>query len=70
MQRVQQNLDGEKRHSYIFFVCVTEQHYVSIFFTRLWSVGKALISDIQNPEVSGFLDMRMRIDTKPNGKQT
>ena len=20
-----------------FFVCLTEQHYVSIFFTRLWS---------------------------------
>ena len=23
-------------------VCVTEQHYFSIFFTRLWPVGHAL----------------------------
>ena len=35
-------------------VCVTEQHYVSIFFTRLWSVRRALISDTPNPEISGF----------------
>ena len=27
-------------------LCVTEQHYVSIFFTRLWSVHTALISDV------------------------
>ena len=35
-------------------VCVTEQHYVSIFFTRLWSVRKPLLFDTQNPEISGF----------------
>ena len=35
-------------------VCVTEQHYVSIFFTRLWSVRKPLPFDTQNPEISGF----------------
>ena len=26
-----------------FLVCVTEQHYVSIFFTRLWSVRKPML---------------------------
>ena len=35
-------------------VCVTEQHYASIFFTRLWSVRKPLRFDTQNPEMSGF----------------
>ena len=25
------------------FVCVTEQHYISIFFTRLWSVRKPIL---------------------------
>ena len=35
-------------------VCVTEQHYVSIFFTRLWSVRKPLLFDTQTPEISGF----------------
>ena len=44
------------------FVFVTEQHYVSIFFILMqWS-------DTQNPEISGFY-LRMRINTKPNGKQ-
>ena len=37
-----------------FFVCVTEQHYVSIFFTRLWSVRKPLLFDTKNPGISGF----------------
>ena len=36
------------------FVCVTEQHYVSIFFIRLWSVRKPLLFDTQNPGISGF----------------
>ena len=27
------------------FVCVTEQHYVSIFLTRLWYVRKPLLFD-------------------------
>ena len=36
-------------------VCVTKQHYVSIFLTRLWSVGTALISGTQNPELLGLL---------------
>ena len=36
------------------FVCVTEQHYVLIFFTRLWSVCKPLLFDTQNPRISGF----------------
>ena len=30
-------------------VCVTEQHYVLIFFTLLWSVRKPLLFDAQNP---------------------
>ena len=33
-------------------VCVTEQHCVSIFFTRLWSVRKPLLLDTQNPRFS------------------
>ena len=37
-----------------FFVCVTEQHYVSIFFIRLWSVRKPLLFDTQNPGILGF----------------
>ena len=49
-------------------VCVTEQHYVSIFCTRVWSVGKPLVFDTQNPEISGF-QLRMRINTKPNCNQ-
>ena len=49
-------------------VCVTEQHYVSIFFTRLWSVHKPLLFDTKNPGISGFsIRMRMRINSKPNG---
>ena len=36
------------------FVCVTEQHYVLIFFTRLWSVRKPLLFYTQNLEISGF----------------
>ena len=28
----------------ISLVCVTEQHYVSIFFTRLWAVVTAMLS--------------------------
>ena len=35
-------------------LCLVEQHYVSIFFTRLWSVHTALIWYAQNPEISGF----------------
>ena len=35
-------------------VCVTKQHYVSIFFTRLWSVCKPLLFDTHNPEIPGF----------------
>ena len=38
----------------LFIVCVTEQHYVSIFFTRLWSVRKPLLFDTQKSEISGF----------------
>ena len=32
----------------------TEKHYVSIFFTRLWSVRKLMPFDTHNPEISGF----------------
>ena len=32
-------------HAYI--VCVTNQYYVSGFFTRLWSVRKPLLFDTQ-----------------------
>ena len=35
-------------------VCVTEQNYVLMFFTRLWSVRKPLLFDTQNPEISEF----------------
>ena len=35
-------------------VCVTEQHYVSIFITRLWSVRKPRLFNTYNPEISGF----------------
>ena len=52
----------------VYLVCVTEQHYVSIFFTRLWSVGKPRLFDTENPEISGF-QLRMRINTKPNCNQ-
>ena len=37
-----------------FLVCVTEQRYASVFFTRLWSLRTALISDTKNLEISGF----------------
>ena len=40
--------------SRMWLVCVTEQHYVSTFFTRLWRVHKPLLFDTQNPEISGF----------------
>ena len=33
----------------------TEKHYLSIFFTRLWSVRKLLLFDTHNPKISGFL---------------
>ena len=36
-------------------ICVTEQHYVSIFFTRLWSVQTALILDTQNAKMKTAL---------------
>ena len=36
------------------FLGVTEQHCVSIFFTRLWSMCKPLLFDTQNPGISGF----------------
>ena len=49
-------------------VCVTEQHYVSIFCTCVWSVSKPLIFDTENREISGF-QLRMRINTKSNCKQ-
>ena len=35
-------------------VCVTEQQYVLIFSTRLWSVRISLISDTWNSEISGY----------------
>ena len=35
-------------------VCVTEQHYVLIFFTRLWSLCNPLLFDTKNPGISGF----------------
>ena len=53
---------------WVSLVCVTEQCYNSIFLTRFWYVQTALISETQNPEISGF-QLRMRINTKPNDKQ-
>ena len=47
-------------------VCVTEQHYVSIFFTSLCANLYFLIHRILKFQDS---QLRMRIDTKPNGKQ-
>ena len=38
------------------FVCVTEQHYVSIFFTRFWSVRKPRLFDTENPEIFRILN--------------
>ena len=38
-------------------VCVTEQDYISMFFTRLWAVRKPLL----------FVQLHMCINTKPNG---
>ena len=47
--------DDGKQHKLVVsryvFVCVTEQHCVSIFFTRLWSVRKPLLFDTQNPGI-------------------
>ena len=45
-------------------ICITEKHYVSTFFTRLWSIHKDLISDTHFPEI---LDSQLNI--KPNGKK-
>ena len=52
------------------FVCVTEQHYVSIFFTRLWCLLCANLCFLIH-RILEFQDsqLRMRINTKPNGKQ-
>ena len=54
---------AEKRYDWYFFVCVTEQHYVSIFGTRVWSIGKPLIFDTENPEILGF-QLCMRSNTQ------
>ena len=47
--------------------CVTEKHYVSIFFTRLWSANLCFLIH----RILEFQDskQRMRINTKSNGKQ-
>ena len=37
-----------------FVISATEQHYVLMFLTRLWSVRKPLPFDTQNPGISGF----------------
>ena len=37
-----------------YTVCITEQYDVSMFFTRLWSVGTAKVSDTQSPEILGI----------------
>ena len=44
-----------RSHSTDLLSGVTEQQYVLIFFTRLWSVGKPLLFDTQNPRIPGFL---------------
>ena len=49
-------------------VCVTEQHYVSIFFTRLWSVRKPLLFDTQNPGISGFSTAQAYIQNQTASK--
>ena len=50
------------------FVFVTEQYFVSMLFTRLWSMRKPLLFDTQNPE-SSLSQLRSRLNIKPNGKQ-
>ena len=51
------------------FVCVTEQHYVSILFTRLWSLRSDLISDTQNLKISRlFTAHAYKIKTKRQAK--
>ena len=43
--------------------------YVSIFFTRLWSVRKPLLFDTQNPGISGFSNAHAYINkTKRQAK--
>ena len=42
LSTLQNNMDGIFLNS-VIPVCVTEQHYVSIFFTRLWAVRTAML---------------------------
>ena len=53
----------------IKFVCVTEQPYFIIFLTRLWSVYATLCFLIHRILEFQDTQLRMRINTKPNGKQ-
>ena len=48
------NIVKEVNLANLILVCVTDQRYVSIFFTRLWSMRKPLLFDTQNPGISGF----------------
>ena len=45
-----------------FIICVTEQQYVSIFCTRVWSVHKPLVFDILK-ESSQLKSWKFRIST-------
>ena len=59
-----------KSQSELFFVCVTEQHYFSRFFSRLWSVCIPLLFDTQNPGISGFSTVHAYKYQKRQAKKT
>ena len=53
----------------LYYTFFTSSRHVSIFFTRLWSVGTAFNLNAQNLDNFQDSQLRMRINTKPNGKQ-
>ena len=50
----------------IYIVCISEQHYFPIFFTRLESVGTSMIPATQNPKISRT-HVYKYITKRPNG---
>ena len=42
---------------------MSEQHYVLIFITHLWSFGTALTLDTQNPKIPGFIICAIQYQT-------
>ena len=58
-RRIRFDLTFDFGKNAVLLVCVAEKHYVSMFFTRFWSVHKPLLFDTTQ--------LRMRINQ--NGKQ-